>query len=67
MDTPTQQIAQENKGTLIRCRAEGDPVPKISWYFNGASVNGTITSVPVSLGHCSTETHSSAFFHFSLQ
>lgn len=44
MDTPSLQIAQEHKGTLIRCRAEGDPVPKISWYFNGVSLNGNNNS-----------------------
>lgn len=42
MDTPSLQIAQEHKGTLIRCKADGDPVPKISWYFNGMSVNGNL-------------------------
>lgn len=42
VDTPSQQIAQEHKGTLIRCKADGDPVPKISWYFNGISVNGKL-------------------------
>lgn len=56
VDTPSLQIAQEHKGTLIRCRAEGDPVPKISWYFNGVSLNGNnipplIPTTPVLLAH----------------
>lgn len=44
MDTPPLQIAQEHKGTLIRCQVDGDPVPQISWYFHGVPVNGKLTS-----------------------
>ena len=46
MDTPPLQVAQEHKGTLIRCQAEGDPVPRISWYFHGVPVNGNAPSLP---------------------
>ena len=37
------QIQNEAESALFICQATGVPVPTISWYFNGASVDVTNT------------------------
>ncbi|XP_065913065.1 hemicentin-1-like isoform X2 [Dysidea avara] len=51
----SDQIENETNPTSFVCQAIGEPVPEISWYFNGAMINVsdtskyTVTSVSVNI------------------
>ena len=40
VDTPEVQTLQANQPGLVKCVADGFPVPEIRWYFEGQSING---------------------------
>ena len=37
-------LKNETDAVTFACKATGDPVPNISWYFNGTIINGEDTS-----------------------
>ena len=37
-------LENENNIVTFNCQATGEPVPSISWYFNGIMVNVSVTS-----------------------
>ena len=51
----SDQLENETNPTSFVCQAIGEPVPEISWYFNGAMINVsdtskyTVTSVSVNI------------------
>ena len=39
VDTPEVQTLQANQPGLVKCVADGFPVPEIRWYLEGQSIN----------------------------
>ena len=40
----TDQLENETYPVMLTCQATGEPVPNISWYFNGVMINVSDTS-----------------------
>ena len=39
VNSPDDEIRDQNENVTFLCQAVGEPVPDISWYFNGVMIN----------------------------
>ena len=58
-DAVTDLLENETNPVTLSCKAVGEPVPTISWYFNGVGINVSDASIDVSSSENGTSVNSS--------